>query len=290
MLPFANLSSDTNARMLALGISEAVIHELASHNQLMVIARSSSFAFEGRNVDARQIGRELNARYLLEGSLQNQNSRLRVTAELVDAETGAHVWSMKFDRALTDVFALQDEIAASVQRALEHSVIVSAAPRAHRTGTENLHAWLAYQQGRALAATRRLGDIELAEQRFADTVRLDPTFALGYVARAESRAVRSVFFESDTWLGVRPEFASEAERLETQQWLARAVAIDPNEGTSYTVRAWLADSATAAETDYRRGLALSPNDRWVTSDSRSFSTPFTRAGSSAPLSVKRPSR
>ena len=140
-------------------------------------------------------------------------------------------------------------------------------------------------------ATRRRVAIELAEQRFADTVRLDPTFALGYVARAQSRAVRSVFFESDTWLGVRPEFASEAERLETQQWLARAVAIDPNEGTSYTVRAWLADSATAAEkTDYRRQLGLPPMMRWVTSDSRSFSRPSTRARSSAPLKVKRPSR
>ena len=260
VLPFANLSSDASARMLALGISEAVIHELASHNQLMVIARSSSFAFEGRNVDARQIGRELNARYLLEGSLQNQNSRLRVTAELVDAQSGAQVFSMKFDRAPTDVFALQDEIAASVERALEQSVIVSAVPGAHRTGTANLEAWLAYQQGRSLAATRRLSDIELAEQRFADTVKLDPTFALGYVARAEARAVRSAFFESDTWLGVRPEFASDAERLETQEWLARAIAIDPSEGTAYTVRAWLADSATAAEADYRKGLALSPND------------------------------
>ena len=257
VLPFANLSDEPNSRIVALGLAESVLHQLASHNQLIVIARTSSFAFEGRNVDAREVGRQLNARYLLEGSLQTQQSRLRVTAQLIDTQSGADVWSMQFDRTATDLFAVQDEISVAVARALESSVTVSATPA--RTETKSIEAWMAYQQGRALAATRKLADLDLAQERFAEATRIDPDFSLAYVARAEIRAVRSMFQESDTWLGLLPRL-TDAERSEAMQWLARAIALNPREGTAYTVRAWLAEHAADAEADYRRGLALSPND------------------------------
>ncbi len=259
ILPFANLSSEPDARVLALGISESVMHQLANHNQLMVIARSSSFAFEGRNVDAREIGRQLNARYLLEGSLQSTQDRLRVTAQLVDTQTGAHMWSMRFDRTRTDLFALQDEIAVAVTRALELTVRVSASAQPAGPGTTNLDAWIAYQQGRALAATRKLADLEKAEERFADAMRLDPAFASAYVARAEARLVRSMFQRSDSWLGLQPDLAP-AEKNDVDRWLAQAIALNDRDGTAYTVRAWSRVDPYEAEADYRRGLALTPND------------------------------
>ncbi len=257
VLPFTNLSAEPNSRILALGLSESVLHQLASHNQLIVIARTSSFAFEGRNVDARDVGRQLNARYLLEGSLQTQQERLRVTAELIDTQSGADVWSMRFERTAIDLFALQDEISVAVARALESSVTVSATPG--RAETKSIEAWMAYQQGRALAATRKLADLDLAQERFAEATRIDPDFSLAYVARAETRAVRSMFEQSDTWLGMVPQL-SDAERSEAMQWLDKAIALNPREGTAYAVRAWLTADARGSEADYRRGLALSPND------------------------------
>jgi len=259
ILPFANLSTEPDARALALGISESVMHQLASHNQLLVIARTSSFAFEGRNLDAREIGRELNARFLLEGSLQSTQDRLRVTAQLVDSQSGARMWSMRFDRARADLFDLQDEIAAAVTRELELSVRVSASAQSPGPGTMNLDAWIAYQQGRALAATRKFADLEQAEERFAEAMRLDPAFASAYVARAEARLVHSMVQRSDSWLGLWPRL-SPAERSEVDGWLAQAILLNDRDGTAYTVRAFSREDPFEAEADYRRGLALTPND------------------------------
>ncbi len=259
VLPFANLSTEPDARVLALGISEAVMHQLASHNQLIVIARTSSFAFEGRNLDVREIGRELNARYLLEGSLQSTRDRLRVTAQLVDSQTGAHMWSMRFDRNRQDLFDLQDEIAAAVTRELELSVRVRASAQSPGPGTMNLEAWIAYQQGRALAATRKLADLQKAEERFAEAMQLDPAFASAYVARAEAKLVRSMFQQSDSWLGLRPQL-SEADQRDVDRWLGRAIALNDRDGTAYTVRAWSREDPYEAEADYRHGLELTPND------------------------------
>ena len=259
VLPFVDFSSEPTGRVLALGISESVLHQLAADHQITVIARSSSFAFEGRNVDARDIGRRLNARFLLEGSLQSAQSRLRVTTQLIDTATGAHVWSMRFDRTPTDLFALQDEIAVAVASALEMSVVVPAAARPMRTLTKSLDAWIAYQQGRDLAATRRFADLDRAQERFAVAAQLDPAFALAYVAQAETLIARRIFRQSDSWLGVLPDLTA-ADRAQIAQWLTRAQQLDPQEGTVYTVRAWSRDSGADAEADYRRGLALSPND------------------------------
>jgi transcriptional activator of cad operon len=259
VLPFVDFSSEPAGRVLALGISEAVLHQLAADHQLNVIARSSSFAFEGRNVDAREIGRQLNVHYLLEGSLQSAQSRLRVTTQLIDTVTGAHVWSVRFDRTPTDLFALQDEIAAAVTTALEVSVEASATARPPRIPTKNLDAWIAYQQGRDLSATRRLADLERAQERFATATQLDPAFVLAYVAQAETLMARRIFPQSDSWLGVRPDLSA-ADQTQIGQWLARALLLDPQEGMIYTVRAWSRDSEADAESDYRHGLALSPND------------------------------
>ena len=105
VLRFENLSSAPDDDLLAFGIAEAVLHQLANLNDLAVIARTSSFAVGDRSEDARAIGRRLNARYLLEGSVQSDKSRLRVTAQLIDSETGNHVWSIRFDRTPQDIFA-----------------------------------------------------------------------------------------------------------------------------------------------------------------------------------------
>ena len=122
VLPFENLSKAANGEVLASGIAESVLHQLATLADLDVISRTSSFAFRGRATDAREIGQQLGARFLLEGSVQSDPERIRVTTQLIDTETGADVWSMRFDRLPGDIFAVQDEIAMQVTQALEFSL------------------------------------------------------------------------------------------------------------------------------------------------------------------------
>ena len=258
VLPFENLSPEPNDALLALGIAEAVLHQLANHGDLSVIARTSSFAVGDRSEDAHAVGRRLNARYLLEGSVQSDKSRLRVTAQLIDSETGNHVWSIRFDRTLEDIFAVQDEIATRVASRLTSSVAVSAAKQLTH-GTDKLDAWLPYVQGRALLNTRRLPDLEQAKERFAEAIRVDPSFASAYVSLAEAHLMSAYFPLSEFWFVNGPKMP-EAERARIEELLAKALTLDPKNGEAYLLRGWLERDREEAEKEYRRGLALSPNN------------------------------
>ncbi len=253
VLPFENLGPELDDDLLALGIAEAVLHQLANLHDLSVIARTSSFAAGVGSEDARAIGRRLNARYLLEGSVQSDRSRLRVTAQLIDSQTGSHVWSIRFDRTPQDIFAVQDEIATQVARALASSVADAGTPDAW--GAEKLDAWLPYVQGRALLTTRRLPDLEQAKARFAEAIRVDPSFASAYVGLAEAK-ILSARFPRTEWWGFGPPIAEQAG---IEELIARALALDPTNGDAYLLRAFLGwvDHPVA---DFRRGLALSPNN------------------------------
>lgn len=260
VLPFENLGSEPNDAIIAMGLAESVLHQLATQDQLTVIARTSSFAFAGKNIDARQIGQQLNARYLLEGSLQSANKRLRVFAQLIDSTTGTQIWSMQFDRKPDDLFEMQDEIAVSVRRALTSSVTVRATAAPVESTTHNLEAWIAYQQGRALVATRRKQDLAQAESRFAEAMRFDPSFAAAYTALAETRLLRVTFDQSDTWLYSFVRMPDEKAQAEVDRLLKRALELNPRDGHAYVVRAWSERDDAQAEKDFRHGLDLSPND------------------------------
>src|SRR5262249_10386771 len=114
VLPFANLSGDAQQDYLSDGITEDITTELSRFSELMVIGRNSAFQYKGKAVDLRQIGRELSARYLLEGSVRRSGDRIRITAQLIDAATGAHRWAERYDRELIDVFAVQDEVVRGI--------------------------------------------------------------------------------------------------------------------------------------------------------------------------------
>ena len=242
---------------MALGIPEAVLHQLASLRRLQVIARTSSFVFRDNSVDARTIGQRLNARYLLEGSVQSDRGRLRVTAQLVDAASGDHVWSIQLDKAMGDVFALEDEIALRVARALQISLDAGATGRLAPSPTANFDAYLEYLQASALLATWRLADMQAAAMRAAKAVELDPSFAAAYVLLARA-TVRAAEFEVTA---DRPQRMAKAVQ-QAQQWLHRALALDPNDSRAYVERAYLTafDDPVAGEKDYRRALELNPSD------------------------------
>ena len=250
VLPFENLSAEPDNEFLALGISEMVMHRLAAARHLTVIARTSAYVFKDRNEDARSIGRKLNARYLVEGSVQRAGERLRVTAELIDATSGAHVWSFNFDRQIVDLFALQDEISSKVADALSVSL---SANTASAEGTSKLDAFLAYMQGLALLNTYKVADAEAAAKHFRRATEIDPQYAAAYAQ--EGRAIDQVL-----WITERsdPVAAARAAALND-----KALALDPSLGEAWVQRAMLqkdtSKDAALTEREFRKGLALAPN-------------------------------
>ena len=256
VLPFQNLSTAANGEVLASGIAESVLHQLASLAELDVISRTSSFAFRGRATDAREIGRQLGARFLLEGSVQSDPGRMRVTTQLIDTETGADVWSMRFDRLPGDIFALQDEIAMQVTQALELSLDARAKDRLTGQGTQNLQAYLAFLQGRSLLANQRVVDTKEAIGLFEGALKLDSKFAAAYVGLAEAELFVAEYDVTDD-----RQARFERALLRGRELVEQALALDPDNGDAYLERAHLAsfDDLAAAESNYRHGLELSPN-------------------------------
>ena len=141
VLAFQNMSGDTEQEFFADGIAEDIITALSKAHWLFVIARNSSFSYKGKSVDVRQVGRELGVRYVLEGSVRKAGNRVRITAQLIDATTGHHVWADRYDRALEDIFAVQDEITHSIIGAIAPGIVAAEIQRAHGKDAAELGEW-----------------------------------------------------------------------------------------------------------------------------------------------------
>jgi adenylate cyclase len=249
VLPFANMSSDPEQEFFADGIAEDVITALSRYPSLFVIARNSSFTYKGRAVDVKEVGRELGVRYILEGSLRKSGNRIRVTAQLVEAETGRHVWAERYDRDLTDIFALQDEITEAVATAIAPAIADAELRRAMRKPPNSLDAWAAYQRGLWHVGRFSSEDNILAQQFFQRAIDLDPNFAGGYagLALAIRRGLqRRGLLEEDSVLEIA----------------RRAVSLDPRDAEARARLAFMLlgqgdhDGAIA---EVERALAISPN-------------------------------
>ena len=184
MLPFANMSGDPEQEFFADGIAEDVITALSRYLSLFVIARNSCCTYKGRAVDVKQVGRELGVRYVLEGSLRKAGDRIRVTAQLVEAESGKHVWAERYDRDLADIFVVQDEITEAVTIAITPAIADAERQRAMRKPPGSLDAWAAYQGGLWHFSQGTPDDNSLAEEFFQRAIDLDPSFAGGYTGLA----------------------------------------------------------------------------------------------------------
>ena len=181
VLPFANLSSDPEQEYFADGMVEDIITALSRFKALFVIARNSSFTYKGRAVDVKQVGRELGVRYVLEGSVRKAANRVRITGQLVDTATGAHLWADRFDGGLGDVFDLQDRVTESVVGAIAPTVEKIEIERAKHKPTESLDAYALYLRG--LAAFYQFGNRQAnreALRLFNSAIELDPDFASAY--------------------------------------------------------------------------------------------------------------
>jgi len=252
VLPFDNVNGTAESDALAFGLVESVLHQLAAHQDLMVIARRSSFEFKGPGHDVREIGRQLNARYLLEGSLQSDARRLRVTAQFIDAADGSHLWSMQFDREPQDILAVQDEIAQKVAQAMQLTARLGERPG--DPGTRNFDAYLAYSQALSRMASGRAADYELAADDLERAVRIDPQFAAAHVALAQALYL---FAESDVSEQRGANVAAASSRA--RELLARALALDERNADAYFELGLLEEDTQRAETHLRHGLELNPS-------------------------------
>lgn len=254
VLPFENLADQQDAAFLASGISESILHQLATLSEVKVIARGSSFSARARAADAQAAGKLLGARYLLTGNVQRQGEALRVIATLTDSEANEQVWSARFDRTLTDVFALQDEIANQVARVLKVSLNATSAARLSARGTSNIEAYLEYLQGRGLVATYRIEDLEQAASHYKRAIELDPQFAAAYSGLAQARLRTLEFRMDDDWVRRRDSLHREARQLAD-----RSLALDASNAEAYLVLASMERTRAGAETYNGKAVELSPN-------------------------------
>jgi len=186
VLPFLNISGDDEQEYFSDGITEDIITALARFRWLRVIARTSSFTYKGKAVTVMQVGQELGVRYVLEGSVRKAGERMRVTAQLIETESGGHIWAERYDRKLADIFALQDEITETILIALEPRIDAAERARARRKRPDDLNAWDAYQRGLWHFYRYLPDDNVTAKGLFEQAIATDPTFASAYAGLAAS--------------------------------------------------------------------------------------------------------
>jgi adenylate cyclase len=248
VLPFVNMSGDKDNEYFSDGISEEILNVLARTPDLHVAARTSSFSFKDKAMEVPAIARQLEVRMVLEGSVRKQGDRVRITAQLIDAKTGFHVWSQTYDRRLQDIFAIQDEIAKAIGDELEVKLADARAPGRNSAGTKNLKAYDLYLRGIALWNTREAANLLQALALFDQSAKADPRYAEAYAGQALVYTVLPYFTDAIA----REECHSRASDL-----ALRALALDPNLPEVYTV---LANEALAT---YHRDTARALLERVI---------------------------
>jgi TolB-like protein/Flp pilus assembly protein TadD len=255
VLPFADMSPAKDQEYFCEGMAEELINGLARIDGLRVAARSSAFQFKGQASDVRRVGEALKVTAVLEGSVRTAGKQLRITAQLNDATNGYQMWSRRYDRELTDVFEIQDAIAADIIDALRLQFGVAqpqAAPL--KRYTDNLEAYHLYLQGRYFFFARTKGSLQRAMQYFERAIAMDANYALAYAGLADLHAVFALY-------GFTPPHQAFAK---VEECATRALAIDGHLAEAHfsaMIKSWLYDRDwVAAERAVRRSLELNPNN------------------------------
>jgi TolB-like protein/class 3 adenylate cyclase/Tfp pilus assembly protein PilF len=293
VLPFTNMSGDPEQDYFADGMVEDIITALSHFKALFVIARNSSFTYKGRAVDVKRVGRELGVRYVLEGSVRKAANRVRITGQLVDTATGAHLWANRFDGGLGDIFDLQDQLTENIVGAIAPAVEKAEIERARRKPTERLDAYDHYLRG--LAKSYQDASQQACSEAlhlFNCAIKLDPDFATAYARAAFCYANAKAF----GWISLTPEEVAEVSRLAQRAvelgrddaialadsgWalayvvrdldrgaalIDRALALNSNVAEAWDcggwVKNWLGEYELAIKR-FTRAIRLSPLDPWV---------------------------
>ena len=255
VLPFTNMSGDQEQEYFSDGITEDIITDLSKVAGLLVIARNSSFAYKGRNVDIRTVGRELGVRSVLEGSIRRAGNRVRITAQLIDAADGGHLWAERYDRDLTDIFAVQDEVTLQIVNALKVTLSPAEKARVGETGTSNVAAHDAFLHGRELilAQTKTRAAFEQSIALFNQAIALDPGYGAAYAGLAMAHNVdfhNHFSRDGNRALEIAADFAEKAVEFGPNDPFVRFVA---------AVIATFQGDFDRAATEIDAALALNPN-------------------------------
>jgi TolB-like protein/Flp pilus assembly protein TadD len=249
VLPFVTLSADPETEYFGDAMAEEILNALAKVTALRVASRTSSFAFKGRNEDIAEIARKLRASAVLEGSVRRAGNRIRVTAQLIDAEEGYHLWSERYDRELADVFAIQDEIASRIVQALQ--VVLTEQERgAMPVDRADVRAYEYYLRGRQLAHQVRRDGYEGALRMYQRAVEIDPRYARAYAGMADCYAWIHMYYDASPAMARR---ADEASR--------RALELDPDSAEAHASRGFalsLEKRYAEARAEFAKAVALAP--------------------------------
>lgn len=258
VLPFANMSGEPEQQYFSDGITEDIITELSRWHLLSVRSRSASFRYRNVAVDMKQVARELNARFIVEGSVRRMGARIRISAQLIDTETNSHIWAEKFDRDLPELFAVQDHVVQTIVSTLVGRIHASDTERARRKPPASLAAYECVLQGNALPWDDADGEAE-ATRLFSKAIEIDPGYGLAHALLAAM------------WFGRwKDDLNSSDAALQKALALAnRAVELDENESTCFSMLGHvhlLRRSFDLALQHTRRAVKMNPNNQWNAGD------------------------
>ncbi|THK35579.1 adenylate/guanylate cyclase domain-containing protein [Ensifer sp. MPMI2T] len=258
VLPFDNLSGDSSQQYLSDGITEDVITELSRFRNLTVAARHTSFHLASKNINPLQAARDLGANYVVEGSVRKAGERIRVTAQLIDARTGNHVWAERYDREAQDIFAVQDEVVAAIVATVEGRTVAAAASQVRKRPTSSWTAYDFFLQGRELDDVRGCANMEKESvPLFERAASIDPDFA-------QAHALLAIALLGRYWFDADPQTLQEASSA-----AERALELDSNDPTVHQakgmVTVWLRQHERAG-IHFDRALTLNPVDTRIRAD------------------------
>ena len=254
VLPFANIGGDPKEDYISDGITEQIISALSKTPKLFVIAQNSVFTYKGKPVKVQVVSKDLGVRYVLEGSIQKSRGRVRITAQLIDAVTGNHIWGEKFDRDLKDIFTLQDDITRNVVMALQVNLTEGEMARLYGQGTANLEAYLKLMKGVHHTLRFNKNDNEIGRQLFKEAIGLDPGYANGYVVLGWT------YRHEAFWGWTKTPEQSREKALELAE---KAISLDPLSGAPYALKASVYGDIRQFDKAIENGknaLSLDPNN------------------------------
>ena len=257
ILPFQNMSSDPEHEFFADGISEEIITALSRVPDVLVIARNSTFVYKGQAVDVRQVGQDLGVGHVLEGSIRKSGDRVRITAQLIDAKSGDHIWAERYDRGLDDIFAIQDEIARNIVVELQVKLVTGEGSRLSATGTNNIEAWNLCLRAGPLVASQVRENAMTAKKMLTKALELDKDYSAAWVL------LGWIYWEEDAWGWINENENSLQLALEAAE---KSLCADPNYPDTYT----LLGSIQRSKGNFvqylemnKKAFELAPNDAGV---------------------------
>src|SRR4051812_20960358 len=250
VLPFLNMSGDPEQEYFSDGITEDVITDLSKVSGLFVVARNTSFTYKGKHVDVQEVAKHLGVNFILEGSVRKAGARVRVTGQLINGKDGGHVWADRYDRDLTDIFAIQDEITHAIVEQLKVKLLPQEKKSIGQTPTENIEAYTYYLRGRQFLHRHSKSYYQLARRMFAQAVELDPGYARAYAGIADCDSFLFLHYSAPVEIKLI---------LETS---ARALALDDGLAEAHASRALalsLGERYDEAMAEFEKAIALDSN-------------------------------